>query len=51
MKTYVIHYRIKGVEYTTRLMAVSPKVAKHKLSIAHKCVLQAVKIIDLVEEE
>lgn len=51
MKTYKIHYKVKGIEYTTRIMAASKRVARHKLSIAHKCVLQAVKIIDLVEEE
>jgi hypothetical protein len=51
MKTYTIHYRIKKTEYTTKIMAVSMRVARHKLSIAHKCVIQAVKVIDYTEEQ
>lgn len=49
MKTYVIRYTIKKNEYTTKVMATSLKIAKHKLSVAHKCVDRAIKIIECEE--
>jgi ribosomal protein L16/L10AE len=49
MKTFIIHYSVKHVEYKTKVIATTLRVARHKLSIAHKCVIKAVKIIDCTE--